>query len=400
MKRLMVYTGIVLATLLVLQIFWQFRLVLLLLILSLFMAAAIRPFVNQMTVWGIPKVAAQLLLYLAGICLVFFFFFLLGNALQLELNILVNRAVIEYDTLYRTWQEGASWQQTAVSLLSLTPFSMPQDTQLEEMLPAMMVLTRNLMAAVAGLLLLLALSVYWSADQDRFERLWLSLLPPRRRAYARDSWRRIEDAVGSYLRSRTVQSMLAALLLGVGAQLANLDFPILLALTGALATFVPFFGSLIMSVVALGLGSLQSYSIGLGAAAYTLCLFIVLEFFVEPYLSLSPRQRRSFLLTILLVIPLLEAFGLWGLLVAPPLAAAAEVVIRQTYQAYVSREGTAVILDDLEARYQQILDKANQAEPNDLTPELKNLAERLADLLTNSRQIKNSQKVAHVPGND
>ncbi len=398
MKRLMMYTGIVLATLLVLQILWQFRLVLLLLILSLFMAAAIRPFVNHITVWGIPKVAAQLLLYLAGIGLVFFFFFLLGNALILELNIFVNRAVIEYETLYRTWQKGAAWQQTAVSLLSFPPFSTPQDTQLEEMLPAVVVITRNLMAAVGGLLLLLALSVYWSADQDRFERLWLSLLSPRRRAYARDSWRKIEHAVGSYLRSRTVQSMLAALLLGVGAELANLDFPILLALLGGLATFVPFFGSLIMSVVALGLGSLQSYSIGLGAAAYTLCLFVVLEFFVEPYLW--PRQRRSFLLTILLVIPLLEAFGLWGLLVAPPLAAAAEVVIHQAYQAYVRREGTAVKLDDLEARYQQILAKANQAEHDDLTPELENFAKRFAVLLTNSRQLRNSEKVINAPGND
>lgn len=385
MKRLMLYAAIVLATLLGLQILWQFRLVLLLFILSLFVATAIRPLVNLLTARGLSNVAAQLLLYLLGLCAILLLFILLGDALLLELNILANRAVIEYESLYRRWQEGAAWQQTAVSYLSALPFSTAQDTDLQEMLPAVVLVTRSITTAVGSGLLLLALSVYWSADQYRFERLWLSLLPPRQRIYARDGWREIENAVGSYLRSQTIQSILAALLLGLGAALAHLDFPILLALLGSLAAFVPLFGGLVIGVIAFGLGSLQSLPLGLGAGAFALILFLLLEFIVKP--RLWPRGRRSFLLTILLVFPLLEAFGLWGLLVAPPLAAALEVLIAQTYQAYVKKERTAVQLDDLEDRYQDMLLKVNQADYQDLTPELKNLSKRLANLLDNSRQL-------------
>jgi len=105
---------------------------------------------------------------------------------------------------------------------------------------------------------------------------------------------------------------------------------------------------------------------------------------VEPYLW--PRKRRSFLLTMLVIIPAVEAFGLWGLLVAPPLAAAIEVLIAEAYNIYIKREETAVKLEDLEARYQQILHKANEAES---TPELKNLTKRLATLLADSRKIRN-----------
>jgi hypothetical protein len=43
------------------------------------------------------------------------------------------------------------------------------------------------------MLLLTALSLYWSLDQQRFERLCLSLLPAETRVYARDSWRELEN---------------------------------------------------------------------------------------------------------------------------------------------------------------------------------------------------------------
>ena len=91
---------------------------------------------------------------------------------------------------------------------------------------------------------------------------------------------------------------------------------------------------------------------------------------------------------ILLIIVLLEAFGLWGLLLAPPLAAALEVLISQAYQVYLKRERTAVQLDDIEARYQQMLIKANETEYGALSPELQNLTQRFALLLANSRKIK------------
>lgn len=386
MKRLMLSTAVILGTLLILYILWQFRLVLLLFILSLFVAAAIRPLVARLTTWGLPPVGAQVLLYVAGVGSVLLILLLLGDALVMELNLLANRVVIEYESISRRWAEGTAWQQTAVSYLSPLPFATAEEAGLEEMLPTVVIITQGVATALGGLLLLLALSVYWSADQYQFERLWLSLLSPKRRAYARDGWREIEQAVGSYLRSQAVQGILAALFLGLGAVAMRMDFPILLGLLGALASLVPLFGGLVIAIVAFGLGYLEGVSLGLGAALYTLVVFLALEFFVEP--RLWPRKRRSFLFTILLVIPLLEAFGLWGLLVAPPMAAALEVLVGQAYQAYVQREGTAVQLDDLETRYQQMLIKANQAEYGDLTPELQSLTKRFATLLADSRQAK------------
>ncbi len=266
MKRIMTYTAVVLATLLVLAGLWQFRLVLLLFVLSLFMAATIRPFVNWLTARGLSKSWAQLLLYAIGIGSIILIFLLIGDLILIELNSVANLLIIEYEGLYRHWQTGPAWQQMVVSLLP-EAFA-AQDADLQQMLPVVVNVTRSVSGVVGGLLLLLALSTYWSADQHRFERLWLSLLPAQGRAYARDSWRQIETAVGSYLLSQTAQSILAGSALSLGAALIGLSYPFLLGFIGALAAFVPLFGGLVTAIVAFGLGSLESYGLGVAAAVF------------------------------------------------------------------------------------------------------------------------------------
>jgi predicted PurR-regulated permease PerM len=386
MKRIMGYTAVVLATLTGLFLLWQFRLVLLLFISSLFIAAMIRPLVDWLSEHGLPRGVAQLFLYLLGIGSFLLLLLLGGDMLMGEINSGANRAVVEYEILYDTWREGAAWQQTAVGMLP-RPLTVgaAQDWQVEQMLPAVMNVGRGVTAVVGGILLTLALSFYWSADQYRFERLWLSLLPPKRRAYARASWRGIETAVGSYLRSQLAQSGLAAVFVGLGAWLAGLEYPLLLASFAALAALVPFFGGLLTAVIAFGLGSLESIWIGAGMAIYTLVVFVGLDFFVES--RLWQRKRRSFLLTILVIIPLFEAFGLWGLIVAPPLAAALEVLIKQAYAFYTVGRDTAVRLDDLEARYQYLIEHIAQSEDGPVTPELQSITERLSELLSKSHDM-------------
>lgn len=390
MKQIMIYTAVILATLAALVILWQFKLALLLFVLSLFVAAAIRPFVDSFIELGVPKNFAQLLFYVLGIGSFLLVMLLVGDLLIQEFNVAANRLVVEYEAWHQRWQVGAGWQQTAVGLLPLSFIpATAQEAELQQMAPVVMNITRGLTGAVGGTLLLLVASIYWSADQHRFERLWLSLLPAKRRVYARDSWRKVEETVGSYLRSQMIQSLLAGLFLAAGSTLIGFKFPLLLAFAGALATFVPLFGGLLTAVFALTLGSLESTGMGLAAAGLTLIIFICLELIVEPYLW--PRKRRSFLLTILVILPLFELFGVWGLVVAPLLAAAIEALGSEAYQTYIGGRDTALQLEGLAARCQQLTQKVTSAEQEAASPELKNLSQRLAVLLSDSQKLIRSK---------
>jgi predicted PurR-regulated permease PerM len=380
MKRIMTYAAVIFGTLLLILILWQFRIAVIAFIASLFLAAMIRPLVGWLTDRGLSRGFAPLVLYAIGLAVFVVVALVLGDALLSELNAAANRAILQYETLYRLWDTGAGWQQTVAGVLP-QPFSLSQTQEMSvgDLWPALMGFSRGLAGVMAGLLVLAALSIYWSADQYRFERLWLSLLPPQHRAYARDSWRAIETAVGGYLRSQAVQSVLAAVLIGGGAAVARLDFPLLLGLFAALAAFVPFFGGFLTALMAFAIGALESTGLGAGMAVYTLLVFLAIDVFVEPRLW-SPKQR-SFFLTVLLIIPFYETFGLLGLILTTPIAAALDVLIWQAYDLTVVNRRPAVALEDLEARYQRLAERVAAAEADDVTPELQSISRRLSRLL-------------------
>lgn len=381
MKRLMLYTAVALATLGLIFILWQFRLIVLLFVLSLFTAAAIRPIVGALGTRGVPSAAGILLVYLVGVGGLLILLFLIGDRLLVEINVAVNRLVVEYEGLYNRWLAGAGWQQYAASNLLPPAFSLGAEEEVnwEALLPAILNITAGLTSAIGGLLIVISLSVYWSVDQNRFERLWLSLLPVSRRMLARDSWREIEGKIGNYLRSQFAQSMIAAFFLLVGGLLAGIDFPFLLAIFGGLAAFVPYLGGLVAVFAAFAAGASQNFALGMAAAAYTAVLFWILESRVRT--RFQPREGRTSLLTLLLVIPLLETFGFWGLIAAPPLALAVEVFIRQAYGAALTRRKAEVQLDELELRGRLLREKIESVDSERLAPELRSLSDRLAALL-------------------
>lgn len=383
MKRIMTYTAIVLATVAGVFLLWQFRLVFLLFVLSLSVAAMFRPTIDWLIQRGLPRPVAQGLVYLGVAGGAVLLILLAGNAILQEVNEAANVTVIQYEQLHRRWEMGDGWQQAVVRRLP-QPFALEsiRETELGQMLPSIMSVVTGVTSLVAAILLILALGLYWSSDQYRFERLWLSLLPAHRRVYARDNWRDMEASIGNYLRSQAVQSVLAALALGGAGWLAGYPYPFLIALTGALGAFIPLFGGVLTAMVALALGTLHSNGMAIAAALYVLLVFLALELVVEP--RLWPRERRSFLLALLITIPMLEAFGIWGLLAAPLLAAVLESFIRQAYQHVVAGRRKDLDLEALEQRYKLLSDKLATTEDGAIAPELRNLAERLATLLADS----------------
>jgi predicted PurR-regulated permease PerM len=126
------------------------------------------------------------------------------------------------------------------------------------------------------------------------------------------------------LRSELAQSLLAGLLLGLGYRLLNLDYPALLALVSALAWLVPWLG-LVLALVPVILVSTSAGSLmALLAVLYTLLVFVLLELLVEP--RLYNRRQYNSLLIVLVMLALGEEFGLVGVLMAPPLAAALQIL--------------------------------------------------------------------------
>ena len=135
-------------------------------------------------------------------------------------------------------------------------------------------ITIGTITLISEITIVFILSIYWSADQEHFKRLWLSLLPFELRTRWRDVWQNIEYEIGSYLRSELFQSLLTVIILGIGYQLIGLQYPVFIAVFGAISWLFVWFGGLVAIIAALLAGLSISPMIGILAALFTLLVLV------------------------------------------------------------------------------------------------------------------------------
>ena len=329
MKRVALFTALVMATLLVVLLLWQFRAVVWLFILSLAVAATVRPLIERLVHQGMPTGVALLAVYLLGVLALAGLIVAISQPLVQEMQRLANDFINTYENVLSTWPKGSLVQQMVAAQLPVANALLAEVTGAQGMALAQTALGFTLSVAdmVSQAFLVLVLSLYWSVDQVRFERLWLSLLQTKDRVSARNIWRSVEVGLGAYIRSEFGQSLLAVLVLSVGYTLIGVRYPVLLALVGGVFWFIPLVGGALVFLVALGVGLLGGPLVAAETLALTLVVLAALELVVEP--RLFNRKQYNPILILLVMIAMTDAFGVLGLILGPPFAVAIQISLTE-----------------------------------------------------------------------
>jgi predicted PurR-regulated permease PerM len=354
-KKLVTIGAAVIVTLLALALVWQLRQAVVYVLISLALAAAVRPL---FTAWARRRWRQRA--GLVGLCLVVVagvgFLLLTGsNAAVREVQQLAANTSAQDAWQMPQWLQGSAFQQSLAGRLPSPSLVFRSITgeQGQLVLPALLGFSHGMVEVVAGVLLVLFLSAYWSVHQTHFERLWLSLLPPARRKQVRDIWRTIEPEIGAYIRSEIFQCLLTGVILGLGYWALGSPYPALLALAGAVACLIPVVGAALAVMLVLVVGLLTSVPLSLLTAAVTALVFIGLGLWVKPLLF--TRVQNNPFLTVAILIVLAQAFGLPGLIVAPPLSTVCQVL----WSHLISQKalvGAAAQVSDLKDRQERLRD--------------------------------------------
>lgn len=393
LRAIAVYTTVILGTLLLVFLAWVFQEGLVIFGFSLAVAAAARPMVDRLLQRGVARSLALLLTYALAFVMLAVILLLVGRSLLNELQQVLDGLARTYDQIWREWPQGSEVQQMLVQQLP-APAELYENFSIDQAnspLQPLLNFTIGWFGFLAQVVAVLILSIYWSIDRVHFERLWLSLLPVESRARSRDIWRDIERDFGSYMRSEVLQSILAGLLLGAGYSLMGLPFPTLLALFGALAWLIPWLGGglAVLPVALIGL-SINLW-LGIDAGMYSIAVLFFLEFYIGP--RFTRRRQFSSLLGVLLILALVEPFGLLGFLVAPPLAAAIELIFRYSLQtrattvANVSAEQMAALHARLDSLHEILEHRTEETEP-----QVTSMLSRLEALVTQANQALESRQ--------
>ena len=183
---------------------------------------------------------------------------------------------------------------------------------------------------VAGLLLILMMSLYIGADPDTYRNGILHLFPKRKRARIGE----VLSAMAAMLRKWLVTQLIAMVVIGVVSTIALLVLgvkaPFALGIIAALLEFVPTIGPVLSAVPAIAMGFLDSPE----KALYIGLAYLVIQQ-LEGHILIPMLMKGGMdlppVLTIVTQGLMALLFGFLGLMIAVPLLAAVMVPIKMLY---------------------------------------------------------------------
>lgn len=169
------------------------------------------------------------------------------------------------------------------------------------------------------------LAYYMLRDLHLLRGRALALAPPRWRPRLAALLRDLDRVLGGFVRGQVLVAAIVGSLVAVVTALLGMPFPILLGLAVGLGEFVPYFGPLVGSLPAVALAALQS-----PGTLVRLVLFLVAIHQLEQAL-ITPRVLGAGvglhpLAVVLAILVGGELLGLFGVILAVPVVAAARVV--------------------------------------------------------------------------
>ncbi len=375
------YTLIILTTLTVLVILWQFSTAVVMFLLSLALAAAFQPIMESLTTYGVKKGLALVIIYGA--------FFIITSALLVvgyrplmkDLQNATDLLVSRYEWLKNLWLQSNN------TFLVNIGGQMP-DTKLiyskitgdgsNAVLGTILGIAQGTFAFLAKIAMIIALSMYWSADHIRFERLWLSLLSVNVRQRARQIWQAVEEGVGRYIRREATLSLIIGLLLWVGYLLLDVKYPTLLALIAAIARVIPWLGPLLVITLPIIVGSGYGWWAGVLTAGFSLMVFILVEGKLGK--RIFPAQRVSSIFLVIVVVVLADSFGLMGAILATVLSVTLQILLSNLFMHSV-----------------ETLSVSNEPSLNELMQKIYELQQKISDL-DEKRKIEAFSLVGRLEG--
>lgn len=264
---------VVLAVAIATLVLWRGRDVLLLLFLAYTFAAAIRPGVELLARFRVPRFVAILahLLVLAGI-------------VALLLWLFVPVALEQTQTALRDAPRGgaeeglfeSARQQALVALEEKLAGVARPDAALETLVGTLSVL--------AGFAFTLAAAVYWVAERDRLVGLVLAVVPHEKRTTVRDAWLLIDLKLGAVMRTKLLLVVMTATILSFAFWVIGLPYFLLVGTFAGLVEVLPVIGPLLAGLAAIGVGYSVSWELALAAGIVVYGLRLVQDYVVNPRL--------------------------------------------------------------------------------------------------------------------
>jgi len=299
---------------------WKLKLLIALVFFGFVIAAAMRPGVELLHRFRIPRAAAVLLHYAAllGLIALVLYFVVPTAQTQISEAVPTSRSELNRATQRSTGIKHKILQGIQKRLKKLPSAGKAFDTGLQVGFRAFEILI--------GIFFVFASAAYWIFERDRAERVVLSLLPRPRRKVVRDTWNLIDLKLGAFVRGQLVLVGLVATVLSLAFWAIGLPFWLLVGVFAGIVELVPVVGPLAAGAVAVGVGLTESWQLALVAALVVLVVRLLEDYVVIPKV-LGDAVGLTPLTVLFSVAAVTFLFGGFAVILAIPFVAVLATII-------------------------------------------------------------------------
>lgn len=303
------------------------RQVLVLLLLSLFIAAGLDPLVNWFRRRGVPRGLAVLLVVVASLAA-------LGGILDLVIPVVVKQvtqlvnALPGYGHQLNDRSSFLGRLNSRYHIVTTIQSHLAGGKGTSSIATGVLGVGKAVFSALTSTLVVVVVSIYLLADFPRFKRTIFALSPRSRRARVVLIGEEIFAKVGGYVLGNVFISVITGIGTWAWCLALGIPYPILLAVLVAVFDLVPLVGSTIAGIIVAAVG----LTVSVPVAVFTAGFYIAYRLF-EDYV-LSPRiMRRTVavpgLVTVVATLIGGALLGVVGALIAIPVAAGMNLLFEQ-----------------------------------------------------------------------
>jgi predicted PurR-regulated permease PerM len=302
---------------------WKLRIVIALVFLAFIIAAAMRPSVEWLRRYRVPR----------GLGIIAHYAVLIA-VLALLLWAVVPRAIDQVDKALggiptsstELQQETRGSTGVKHQILQRVQDALDELPSGRDLLDPALSVTFTVFEVLVGIFFTLACAAYWIFERERAENLVLSVLPRERRRVVRDTWNLIDLKLGAYVRGTLLLVFFVASLLSLVFYLIGLPFWLLIAIFAGFVEVVPVIGPLVAGALAIGVGLTESWELALAAGLAVLGVRLLEDYVVIPRV-LGTAVGLTPLSVLIAVATMGILFGGFAVLLAIPFAAVVATLV-------------------------------------------------------------------------
>lgn len=314
--------------------------ILLILFVSLILAALIDPFADLLQSKKIPRAIAVIIIYLILFGIVALAIVLLIPVIAKDLPLLVDNigkfwVELQDNHIYQRILEGT---QNIQSTLAGNGFgesataSQVSGGGVENALSGVFSTVTGFFGGVFSVVLTLVMTFYMVVQEDPLKKILRSVVPDEYIPWCSQLMTKMRDKLGAWMRGQLVLSLIIGFLVFIGLSIMGIKYAAVLGLLAALFEFVPYIGPVFAAVPALFLAFSNGGFIKL---IFVAIMYIIIQQLENHLLVPKVMQKAVGLNPIISIVALLagaKLAGVLGALIAIPVATALNVLLQDVLE--------------------------------------------------------------------